>query len=289
MDNIFQKYSMEVDESDIHEELNRIIEKAKDYKTIDIMKKCFQSIDITSLNATDTPSKIRELTEKVNNFSDNFPDIPNVSAICVYPSLASIVRQTLTIDNVKIAAVAGGFPTAQTFIDVKIADCMLSKLHGADELDVVISLNHFLDGDYENVFNEIDRMNRSIDDAYLKVILETGAIKDYNKIRLASLLAMEAGAKIIKTSTGKFEPAATPDAFLVMAKAVKDYHKATRRVVGLKAAGGIVTTDDALLYYSIIKNTLGEAWLSPEYFRIGASRLTNNLLSDITGISINYF
>lgn len=280
---------MEVDEASIQDELKRINEKARDYKTLDVLKKCFASIDLTTLNATDTPSKVRELTEKVNDFDNHFTDIPHVAALCVYPSLAPVVKQTLKIEGVKIAITAGGFPASQTFIDVKVAECMLSMQKGANELDVVISLGNFLDGDYETVFNEIDRMNRSIDDAYLKVILETGAIKDLSKIRLASFLAMEAGAKIIKTSTGKLEPAATPEAFLVMAQAVKDYHKATRRVVGLKSAGGIVTTDDTLLYYSIVKNTLGEAWLIPEYFRIGASRLANNLLADITGQTVNYF
>ncbi len=282
-------YSLEVNPSVVSQKLETIKAGMQANMLPDVYTKCFSSIDLTTLNATDTLQKGEKMAKLVSRFSDTFKGLPNVAAICVYPSLVNVVRRNLKADGVKIASVAAGFPASQTFIDVKISECVMAVDNGADEVDIVISLGSFLSGDYDTVAAEIEQMKDAIGDAHLKVILETGVLPDLNAIRLASLLAMEAGADFIKTSTGKLEPAATPEAALVMVEAIYDYYKETGVKVGFKPAGGIVTTDDAVLYYSIVQSVLGDEWLTPELFRIGASRLANNLLTDITGLTAQYF
>lgn len=261
--------------------------------TIDTLKVIFGLIDLTSLNTEDNETSISKMVNKVNQFSANYSDMPTVAAICVYPALVKVVKEKLTESEIDIASVAAGFPSSQTFIEVKIAETSLAVMEGADEIDIVMSVGSYLDGDYVNIFDEISEIKAACGSAKLKVILETGALPSTKDIKIASVLAMEAGADFIKTSTGKQSPAASPEAILVMAEAVKEFQGKSGKMVGLKPAGGISTPDEALVYYSIVKNVLGNAWISPEYFRIGASRLANNLLSEISkrngGEAVSYF
>jgi len=265
----------------ISKEIEKINKISKKNFNINNLKSVLNSIDLTTLNTTDTDTKVKELCTKVNSFSKNFKNTKNVAAICIYPSFVKLVKSELKDKNVKIASVIGGFPSSQTFISVKLAETSIAVEKGADEVDMVISVGKFLEKDYKTVASEISLMKAAAGKAHLKVILETGALTNYDDIYLASILAMEAGADFIKTSTGKLEPAATPEAVFVMANAIKDYYNKSKRIVGLKPAGGIVTPEQAIVHFTIIKEVLGEKWLNNKYFRIGASRLANNLLSEI--------
>ena len=256
--------------------------------TTEVYKRCFNSIDLTSLKETDTEEEIRSMVEKVNNFEENFPDIPNVGAICVFPSMVSTVKATLT-EPIGIAAVSAGFPASQTFIEVKVAETAMCVMEGATEIDVVISVGKFLAGKYDEVFEELTEIKSACRDAHLKVILETGALKTAANIKKASVLAIAAGADFIKTSTGKIPVAATPEATFIMCTAIKEWNEKTGAKVGYKPAGGIVTTEDAVKHYSLVKEVLGEGWLNNKFFRIGASRLANNLLTSINGEAVKYF
>ena len=247
-------------------------------RTHDVLKFLFNCIDLTTLKATDSPQSVARFTERVNDFEEEHGDLPNVAAICVYPNFAPIVRTVLDVTEVNIACVAGGFPSSQTFPEVKVAEVALAVEGGADEIDIVLNVGNFLDGDWEEVC-----------DAHLKVILESGALKTAENIRAASVLAMYSGADFIKTSTGKEYPGASLEAAYVMCLCIKEYYEKTGRKVGFKPAGGVSTTDEALAYYTIVKHVLGEEWLDNEYFRIGASRLANNLLSDILGEETKFF
>jgi deoxyribose-phosphate aldolase len=246
-------------------------------------------IDLTSLNSTDNKSIIIHLTGRVNSFQSRFTNIPNVAAICVYPNFVSVVKEKLTAKNVKIASVAGGFPTSQTFRSIKIAECKMAIDAGADEIDIVIPLGAFLAKDYTMVIEEIRAIKASIGDKQLKVIIESGLLGDYNLIFKASMIAMDAGADFIKTSTGKVSVSATPEAAYVMCRAISNFHSETGIKVGFKAAGGIVTANDALNYYNIVSYCLGNDWLKNSFFRIGASRLANNILSEIAGERHEHF
>jgi deoxyribose-phosphate aldolase len=236
------------------------------------------------LNTTDSAESIRSFTEKVNSFASDYPGIPNVAAICVFPVFTPVLSSVMKQDSVKKAVVSAGFPSSQTFTDVKKLETKRALDFGADEVDIVLSVGEFLEGNYDFVYEEIVAVKDEMKGAHLKVILETGALKTPEKIWMASHLCMEAGAEFIKTSTGKQQPAATPEAFYVMAKAAKAFYDKTGKKTGLKAAGGISTTEDVLVYYKIVKDVLGDEWLNNELFRIGASRLANNLLSDILSI-----
>ncbi len=249
---------------------------------------CLGFIDLTSLNATDTYDKIIGMMEKVNDFPKHFPQLPNVAAVCVYPSLVPITRHTLRAAEVQIAAVGAGFPASQTFIEVKCDECRRAVDAGADEIDIVISLGAFLANNYDKVQEEIMQIKKAIGKAHLKVILETGALNT-DQISIASKISIEAGADFIKTSTGKMEPAATPEAAWIMCHAIKAHYEKTGEKIGFKPAGGIVTANEALTYYAIVKTVLGDSWLTPKLFRFGASRLANNLLTEITGNTVNYF
>lgn len=287
---IEEKFSIEVDENDVEKNLLKIKEIAKSReKDLEVLKKCFSLIDLTTLNSTDGEEKGKQFADKVNGFSEQYPSLQNVAAICVYPTLIAAVRENLKVKNVKIASVAAGFPSSQTFIDIKLSECQMAIEFGADELDVVISLGAFLEGDYFTVFSELQQIKDVAEETHVKVILETGAIPSLQEIKLASFLAMEAGADFIKTSTGKLEPAATPEAMYVMCESIKEFYEKTGRRVGIKPAGGVAKTSDATLYYSIVEQILGHEWLNPELFRLGASRLANTLLSDITGKEVKYF
>ncbi len=255
----------------------------------EILSACFGFIDLTSLNTTDTEVKIISMTERVNQFRGAFPNFGQVAAMCVFPNFAKKVRENLTDKKVKIAVVGGVFPNSQSFVEVKAMECKMAADAGADEIDIVLSLNYFLGKEYNKAADEISQIKRAIGGAHLKVILETGALKEDELIYNASMLAMKAGADFIKTSTGKLEPAATPQAAIVMCKAIKEFHKSTGKKVGFKPAGGIVTPSDAIKYYAIVDTILGSEWLNSNLFRLGASRLANNLLSQMESKEINYF
>ena len=255
----------------------------------EVYKFLFNTIDLTTLKSTDSPQSVAAFTERVNAFDEQYPDMPNVAAICVYPNFAQVVRTVLEVSDVDIACVSGGFPSSQTFPEIKIAETSLAIEGGADEIDIVLNLGNFLDGDYEEVCDEISEQKEACRDGRLKVILETGALKNAANIKAASVLSLYSGADFLKTSTGKEYPGASLEAAYVMAQAIKEYYGATGRRVGFKAAGGVATTKDAVKYYTVIKEVLGEEWLTNEYFRIGASRLANNLLSDILGKETKFF
>jgi deoxyribose-phosphate aldolase len=256
----------------------------KEFEDINVLKLLFNCIDLTSLNTIDSTDTITTFVEKVNRFADTYPEMPEVAAICVFPVFSSVLKKSLKRDGVKKAVVSAGFPSSQTFTDVKKLETKRAVEFGANEIDIVLSVGEFLEGNYDFVYEEIISIKNLLKEIHLKVILETGALKTPEQIWMASLLSMEAGADFIKTSTGKMQPAATPEAFYVMARAVKAYHTKTGKKVGLKAAGGISTASEALVYYTIIKDVLGNDWLNNDLFRIGASRLANNLLSDIVSI-----
>ncbi|HCV15222.1 MAG TPA: deoxyribose-phosphate aldolase [Rikenellaceae bacterium] len=253
------------------------------------LSRCIGLMDLTSLNHTDTVSKIESMVQKVNSFKEQFSNYPQVAAICVYPNFTKTVRDLLKDKNVKLAVVAGVFPSSQSFLEIKCGECRMASDAGADEIDIVLSLNHFLGGDYNKASGEIVEIKKAAGKAHLKVILESGTLNDPEQIYKASMLAMEAGADFIKTSTGKTEPAATPEAAFVMCCAIKDFHDKTGIKVGFKPAGGIVTPKDAILYYAIVDSVLGEDWLNPNLFRLGASRLANNILSELENQTISYY
>ena len=259
----------------------------------EIYKAVLGMIDLTSLNGTDTYSKIAAMTEKVNRFHDSFPDYPLPASICVYPNFAKTVATVRADKDVHVTVVGGCFPAAQSTLPVKIAECAGAVADGADEVDIVLALNSFLDHNEAEARREIVEIGAAIravrPAVHLKVILETGALKDPALIADASFLAMEAGADFIKTSTGKMQPAATPEAAEVMCRCISEYYGKTGRMVGFKPAGGIATPEDAVTYWNIVSDILGEKWLNKQYFRFGASRMANNLLSALEGREVKYY
>lgn len=284
------KYNTNLNDVEVQARVAELIEaKAAGNNTEEVKKFLFNCIDLTTLSSSDSDESVMHFTEKVNQFDDEFPDLKNVAAICVYPNFAPIVKDTLEVDGVNIACVSGGFPSSQTFIEVKIAETAMAISQGANEIDIVISVGKFLSGAYEEMCDEIEELKAVCKDNHLKVILETGALKSASNIKKASILAMYSGADFIKTSTGKQQPAATPEAAYVMCEAIKEYYQKTGRKVGFKPAGGINTVNDAVVYYTIVKEVLGEEWLSNEWFRLGTSRLANLLLSEIKGEELKFF
>jgi deoxyribose-phosphate aldolase len=288
-DDLFKQYNCELSDETVKRNIvNILADHYAENDTKEVYKQCLSQIDLTSLNGTDTHAEIISMTEKVNDFKKTFPHLPNVAAICVYPALVPVVKKHLT-ENIGIAAVSAGFPASQTFIEVKIAETAMSVLEGATEIDVVISIGKFLEGNYEEVYEELSEIKSSCREAHLKVILETGALVSASNIKKASILAMAAGADFIKTSTGKIPVAATLEATYVMCQAIKEWHAKTGTKVSYKPAGGIVTTEDAVKHYTLVKEILGKEWLNNSSFRFGASRLANNLLSSIEGKEVKYF
>ncbi len=288
-DELFKKYNCELNDAQVAKEVDSILEKhmAENMRS-EVYKQCLNLIDLTSLNSTDTDEQIFNMVQKVNKFEESYPDIPNVGAICVYPSFVATVKENLT-ENIGIASTAGGFPASQTFIEVKIAETSMAVMEGATEIDVVISIGKFLSGDYETVREELTEIKSACRDAHLKVIIETGALETATNIKKASVLSMSAGADFIKTSTGKIPVAATPFATYIMCQAIKEWYEQTGEKIGYKPAGGIVTTEDAVKHYTLVKEILGEEWLNNKMFRLGASRLANNLLTSILGKETKYF
>ena len=278
------------DDNFVAAEVKRLIdENLEKNSTEEIYKFLFNCIDLTTLRSTDSPRSVADFTEKVNMFETEHPEMPNVAAICVYPNFAQVVRTVLEVSEVDIACVSGGFPSSQTFPEVKVAETALAVDGGADEIDIVLNLGNFLDGDYQEVCDEIGELKDACREARLKVILETGALKTAENIRNASILAMYSGADFIKTSTGKEYPGASLEAAYVMLQCIKEYHEATGRMVGFKPAGGVRTPEEAVGYYTLVKEILGDKWLTNEYFRIGASGLANNLLTAIFGTETKFF
>jgi deoxyribose-phosphate aldolase len=273
-------FTVSIDTKTVKDKTEAIIQNKESYNRPEIIKQLYGFIDLTSLNTSDNEAHIKAFIEPVNTFDK--ADIPNVAGICIYPKFIETVKNNLTAKNVKIVAVGANFPSSQTFLSIKLAEVELMVQKGADEIDVVLSVGELLAGHYDVVLSELRLIKEACGKAHLKVILETGSYADdYNLIYLASWLAMEAGADFIKTSTGKISVSATPEAVFIMATAIKDYHHKTQQKVGLKPAGGIATVDDALLYYAIVDTVLGQNWLSPNLFRIGASRLAKNILNAI--------
>lgn len=289
-DEALAKYETNLSDTDIAAQVAAIIKKkVPENDTLEVKKFLFHCIDLTTLNSTDNDESVMNFTKKVNQFDEEHPDMKNVAAICVYPNFAEIVRDTLEVEDVKIACVSGGFPSSQTFPEVKVAETAMALMDGADEIDIVISVGKFLAGDYEAMCDEIQELKETCKTHHLKVILETGALKTASNIKKAAILSMYAGADFIKTSTGKQQPAATPEAAYVMCQAIKEYYLETDTKIGFKPAGGINTVRDAIIYYSIVKEVLGEEWLNNRLFRLGTSRLANLLLSDIFGKETKFF
>ncbi len=292
-----EKYGYFPDAARIDADLKSIVSRIAENSTPEALKLCFSIMDLTTLSPSDTVESVSKLVEKVNKLPEMFPDYPAPASICVYPNFGPTVRSLKKNPDVHVTNVASCFPSAQSFLEVKVRECELAVLNGADEIDIVLALNAFLAGDEDRAFEEIAEMKKAIDKAaasvgrevVLKVILETGILASPEKIAEASLLAMEAGADFIKTSTGKVEVNATPTAAYVMCEAILRFYEVTGRRVGFKAAGGISNAQDAIYYYSIVAKLLGPEWLNPNYFRFGVSRLGNNLVSAIEGKEIKYF
>ncbi|MDO9339322.1 MAG: deoxyribose-phosphate aldolase [Bacteroidales bacterium] len=276
-------------ETEIKKGLKKVFSASPAVPDKHLLMSLLNLIDLTSLNTTDNKSHIIHFTGKVNSFSGRYSNIPNVAAICVYPNFVSVVKEKLSARNVKIAAVAGAFPTSQTFRSIKVSECKMAIEAGADEIDIVIPVGAFLGNDFAMVADEIREIKASIGEKQLKVIVESGLLGDYEHVFKASMIAMDAGADFIKTSTGKTTISATPEAAFVMCRAISDFYSETGIRVGFKAAGGIVNPSDAINYYQIVNYCLGVDWLNNTLFRIGASRLANNILSEISGCRIDHF
>ncbi|HKM94113.1 MAG TPA: deoxyribose-phosphate aldolase [Prolixibacteraceae bacterium] len=284
------KEQFNFDHQQLESDLNAIITNAKTINNnVENKRLAFSLIDLTTLNSTDTEESVKAFTQKVNDFPAHFEQMPNVAAICVYPNMVKVVEATLQNPEVNIASVSGGFPSSMTFTKVKVKETKMALKVGADEIDIVLALSHFMAGEFQETHNDIFAIKAAMGDAHLKVILETGALETPENIWKASMLAMNAGADFIKTSTGKMSPAATPMAAYVMCLAIAFHYEETGNKIGFKAAGGIVTSQDALIYLSIVKEVLGDEWLNPQLFRLGASRLANNLLSDIYNKTVKFF
>ncbi|MCI5710911.1 MAG: deoxyribose-phosphate aldolase [Prevotella sp.] len=285
-----KKYKTEIDDNEVREAVRKIIaEKVHENDTPEVKKFLFGSIELTTLKTTDSDTSVMAFTDKVNQFDDAYPDMPHVATICVYPCFAEVVKDTLEVEGVEIACVSGSFPSSQALIEVKVAETALAVKDGATEIDIVMPVGKFLSGDYEGMCDDISELKQACGDKAMKVILETGAIKTASNIKRASILSMYAGADYIKTSTGKLEPAATPEAAYVMCQAIKEYYEETGIQIGFKPAGGINSVMDALTYYTIVKEVLGEKWLTNKWFRLGTSRLANMLLSEILGTETKFF
>ena len=285
-----KKYNLEVNDEDVKAAVKKLIEeKVPENDTLEVKKFLMGSVELTTLKNTDSDTSVMAFTEKVNKFDEAYPNLPHVATICVYPRFARTVAETLEVDGVEIACVSGSFPSSQALIEVKTIETQLAVKDGATEIDMVLSVGEFLEGDYETVCDEIQQMKEACGDKKMKVILETGCLKTAANIKTASILAMYSGADYIKTSTGKLEPAATPEAAYVMCQAIKEYYEQTGIQIGFKPAGGLNSVMDALIYYTIVKEVLGEKWLTNQWFRMGTSRLANLLLSEVIGEEVKFF
>ncbi len=283
-------YNCEISDEEVKAAVKKIIaEKVPENDTQEVKKFLMGSVELTTLKTTDSEESVMAFTERVNDFDKQYPDLPHVATICVYPCFAKTVAETLEVDGVEIACVSGSFPSSQALIEVKVAETALAVKDGATEIDIVMSVGKFLSGNYEEVADEIAELKAVCGEKKMKVILETGCLKTAANIKKASILSMYAGADYIKTSTGKLEPAATPEAAYVMCQAIKEYYEKTGIQIGFKPAGGLNTPMDAVIMYTIVKEVLGEKWLTNKWFRMGTSRLANLLLSEVTGVDTKFF
>ncbi|MCI2083080.1 MAG: deoxyribose-phosphate aldolase [Bacteroidales bacterium] len=287
-----EKYGYRPDASEIEAFVENIKTDIRKWENAETYRRCLGLVDLTSLHVTDTPEGIEAMVAKVNNFKAHYPDLELPASICIYPNFAKVAVKARKARKVDITCVGGCFPSSQSFQDVKILECRHAVEDGADEIDIVLAQNAFLGGNYDRATEEIigigDAIREINDKVILKVILETGTL-NYGQIAEASFLAIEAGADFIKTSTGKTEPAATPEAAAIMCNCINAYHEKSGRKIGFKPAGGIASAEDAALYYGIVDTILGKEWLDPSLFRFGASRMANNLISAIRGCNVTYY
>jgi len=287
---MLSQYNTAINDSDVAAKVAEIIEKkVRENDTLEVKKFLMGSVELTTLKTTDSEESVLAFTEKVNKFEDTYPTLPHVATICVYPCYAKIVSQSLEVEGVEVACVSGSFPSSQALIEIKTVETALALKDGATEIDIVMSVGKYLSGDYETLCDEISELKAICGERKMKVILETGLLPSASDIKKASLLAMYAGADYIKTSTGKEKPAATPEAAYVMCQAIKEYYDKTGIQIGFKPAGGLNTVHDALVYYTIVKEVLGEKWLTNQLLRLGTSRLANLLLSEVVGEEVKFF
>ena len=287
--NHLNEYAPAPSEAQVAEEVAKLKAAAKANENIDVYKFCYSAIDLTTLSCTDSVESVQAFVRKALDFYEKYPHIPNVASICVYPSFVETVGLEIDGTPMRITSVAGGFPASQSFIEVKALEVAMAIENGADEIDIVLNPGMMLAGNDAEAASEVELLREEAKDVVLKVIIESGALKTPELIRRASLVSMFAGADFIKTSTGKIDVAATPEATFVMCHAIKDYYNLTGRKVGFKAAGGVKTPEDAALYYTIVEEVLGKEWLTTDLFRIGASSAANNLISAIEDKDIKYF
>ena len=289
-DQALSQYNLNISDAEVAAAVKRIIEeKVPENDTLEVKRFLMGSVELTTLKTTDSEESVLAFTEKVNKFEDAYPDLPHVATICVYPCFAQIVSQSLEIEGVEVACVSGSFPSSQALMEVKVAETALALKDGATEIDIVMSIGKYLSGDYESVCDEISELKAICGEKKMKVILETGLLPSAADIKRASILAMYSGADYIKTSTGKEKPAATPEAAYVMCQAIKEYYEKTGIQIGFKPAGGLNTVHDALVYYTIVKEVLGQQWLTNQWLRLGTSRLANLLLSEVVGKETKFF
>jgi deoxyribose-phosphate aldolase len=289
-DQMLEQYNTAITDSEVAAKVAQLIEKkVPENDTLDVKRFLMGSVELTTLKTTDSEESVLAFTEKVNKFEDAYPELPHVATICVYPCFAKIVNQSLEVEGVEVACVSGSFPSSQALIEIKTVETALALKDGATEIDIVMSVGKYLSGDYETLCDEIGELKAICGDKKMKVILETGLLPSASDIKKASLLAMYAGADYIKTSTGKEKPAATPEAAYVMCQAIKEYYDKTGIQIGFKPAGGLNTVHDALVYYTIVKEVLGEKWLTNQWLRLGTSRLANLLLSEVVGEEVKFF
>ncbi len=278
----FAKYNLNVDEAAVRETVKEIIaNKVPTNDNHDVKKFLLGSIELTSLHTTDTEESILAMVEKVNKMESTHPDLPHVAAVCVYPVFVNLVRNSLEVDGVEITSVCGNFPSSQSRMEVKVAETQLAVTDGATNIDVVLPVGKFLSEDYESVADDISEMKQACGDVPMKVILETCDLECLSNVKRAAILSMYAGADYIKTSTGKEKAGATPEGVYVMCQAIKEYYEQTGIMIGLKPAGGINTSMDAIILYTIAKEVLGDKWITNEMFRLGTSRLAKQLLEEL--------
>ena len=284
------KYNTELNDDDVKKAVENLLDKhLAENDNKEVKQFCLNSVELTTLKTTDSEESVLKFVEKVNKFDDVYPELGHVATVCVYPNFAKICHDTLENEDVEIACVGACFPSSQSFIEVKMAEVALALKDGATEIDIVQPVGKFLSGDYEGLCDEIQEIKSACGEHKLKVILETGCLGSASNIKKASILAMYAGADYIKTSTGKLEPAATPEAAYVMCQAIKEYYDQTGIQIGFKPAGGMKTVKDVLTYYTIVKEVLGEKWLTNQYFRLGTSSVANKLLSEILDKEVKFF
>ena len=288
--NILEQYAPAMSEAEVAEVVAQAKAAAVKNENVDVYKFCLSAVDLTTLTCNDSVESVTEFAKRTVTFAEAYPQIPNVASICVYPAFVETVGLAIDGTPMRITSVGGGFPASQTFLEVKMLEVAMAVENGADEVDIVLNVGKMLTGAYDEAANEVEMIRSEMDaDVILKVIIESGALKTPELIRKASLISMAAGADFVKTSTGKIDVAATPEAAVVMCQAIKDFYNQTGRKVGFKAAGGVKTPQDAALYYTIVEQILGEEWLTTDLFRIGASSAANNLLSAIVGTPVAHF